>query len=318
MRKSVLWGALVLAAGVARAHEPEEAAKEQAAKEQQVAAPRPQQKAGGAQAAGPTSDAFNRACIDLLNGRTPEGEKAIQTLKEACSDLMAGRANDRIQAEKRRQQQVEAQEQLRQLAEGRQPGTPRSVEPGQAAAPAEPGNPVMAAFSELTSNRRMQAMGMRRGGPVSYTIITNPIGWFNGLGVNGEVFGAFRNAPKFSWIGGARYSQTDVSNGNAKTFGAMAGADWFVIGRNNEGLRLGPRVEVAAGRESIGQGDTTFGRMGLGGEVGYNFIATNGITGLVAGGLGGRVAGDEQNEDFESFVGGEFGPYAKIGFGFSW
>ena len=58
--------------------------------------------------------------------------------------------------------------------------------------------------------------------------------------------------------------------------------------------------------------------MGLSGEVGYNFIATNGITGLVAGGLGGRVAGDSQNEDFESFVGGEFGPYAKIGFGFSW
>jgi hypothetical protein len=58
--------------------------------------------------------------------------------------------------------------------------------------------------------------------------------------------------------------------------------------------------------------------MGLGGELGYNFIASNGVTGLLAGGLGGRVAGDDQNDDFESFVGGEFGPYVKVGLGFSW
>jgi hypothetical protein len=295
MRKSVVWAVVLLAAGTARAQQ------------QQGTAERQQ---GAAAPVGPTSDAFNRACVDLLNGRVPEGgEKAIQTLKDACSNLMAGRANERIQAEKQRQQQIAEQQQLKQ---------PR-VEPGQATAPAEPGNPVAAAFGELTSARRMESMGMRRGGrPVGYTIITNPIGWFNGLGVNAEVFGAFMDAPKFSWIGGARYSQTDVSNGNAKTFGALAGADWFIIGRNNEGLRLGPRVEVAAGRESVGTGSSTFARMGLGGEVGYNFIATNGITGLVAGGVGGRVAGDSQNEDFESFVGGEFGPYAKIGFGFSW
>jgi hypothetical protein len=30
------------------------------------------------------------------------------------------------------------------------------------------------------------------------------------------------------------------------------------------------------------------------------------------------VAGDEQNDDFASFVGGEFGPYLKLGLGFSW
>jgi hypothetical protein len=35
-------------------------------------------------------------------------------------------------------------------------------------------------------------------------------------------------------------------------------------------------------------------------------------------GLGGRVAGDSQNQNFASFVGGEFGPYAKIGVGYSW
>jgi hypothetical protein len=93
--------------------------------------------------------------------------------------------------------------------------------------------------------------------------------------------------------------------------------DFFAIGRNNEGLRIGPRVELAVGRETF-QGETTFARMGLSGEVGYNFVATNGLTGLVAGGLGGRIAGDNANENFTSFTGGEFGPYLKVGLGYSW
>jgi hypothetical protein len=161
-------------------------------------------------------------------------------------------------------------------------------------------------------------MGMRTAGPVAFTLITNPIGWFNGLGVNAEMFGAIPDQPKFSWVAGARYSNTDATAGDVSTFGAMGGIDWFIIGRNNEGLRVGPRFEVAAGRQEFGEEDDTFGRLGLSGEVGYNFIASNGITGLVAGGLGGRIAGDEENEDFESFVGGEFGPYLKLGLGFSW
>jgi hypothetical protein len=305
MRKSVVCAALLLAAGTGRAQE-RGTAEGQAQQQQPV---------------GPTSDAFNRACIDLLNGRTPQGEEAIRTLRDACSKLMAGRADQRIEAEKRREQQAQAQEQLRQIAAGKQQGDVR-VEPGQAAAPVEPGGGVLAAFgqaaSELTGRGRTMAMGMRRGGPVGYTLITNPIGYFTGLGVNAEFYGAIRDATKFSWATGARYSKTDVSNGTASTFGAMGGIDWFILGRNNEGLRVGPRVEIAAGREDIQGEDTTFGRMGLAGEVGYNFIATNGITGLVAGGLGGRVAGDEQNEDFESSVGGEFGPYLKLGLGYSW
>jgi hypothetical protein len=99
----------------------------------------------------------------------------------------------------------------------------------------------------------------------------------------------------------------------------MVGIDWFILGRNNEGIRVGPRLEVAGGREDFGNGNTTFGWLGLGGEVGYNFIASNGITGLAAVGLGGRVAGDEKNEDFKAFVGGtDFGPYVKDGLGYSW
>jgi hypothetical protein len=222
---------------------------------------------------------------------------------------MSGRANERIEAERK----LDAQRQAKAQGQAR-------VQPGQAAAPVEAGGGVLAAFeqagSELVGRSERLPMGMRRAGPVDYTLITNPVGWFNGLGVNAEVFGVIPPQPKFSWIAGARYSRTDATAGSVSTFGAVGGIDWFILGRNNEGLRVGPRVDVAAGREEFE--DNTFGRLGLGGEVGYNFIASNGITGLVAGGLGGRVAGDEENEDFESFVSGEFGPYAKIGFGFSW
>jgi hypothetical protein len=158
---------------------------------------------------------------------------------------------------------------------------------------------------------------MRQRGPVSYLLVTNPIGWFGGLGVNAELFGAFQDAPKFSWVLGARYSSTDATNGTASTFGGEVGADLFVIGQHNEGLRIGPRFELAAGRERF-QGSTTFARLGMAGELGYNFIATNGISGTLALGVGGRVAGNDKNDSFASFVGGEFGPYAKVGVGYSW
>jgi hypothetical protein len=318
MRKVTVCAAILLAAGAARGQERAEGQQGQqggsAVEGSQPDGRRAQ--AGGEphQRAGETSDAFERACIDLLQGRTPEGEKAVRALQDACRNLMAGRADERVQAEQQLRAQEQAREQLRLMAEGR-------VQPGQAAGPVEPGGGVLAAFgqaaSELTGRGRSGAMGMRPRGPVGYTLVTNPVGWFNGLGVNAELFGSFEDAPKFSWSTGARFSQTDATNGNVQTFGAMGGVDWFIIGRNNEGLRVGPRLEVAAGREEF-QGDTTFARMGLGGEVGYNFIASNGLTGLVAGGLGGRVAGDDENEDFASFVGGEFGPYLKLGLGFSW
>jgi hypothetical protein len=195
----------------------------------------------------------------------------------------------------------------------------RRVEPGRASAPAEPGQGVLAAFGragrELVSPPRPTEMGSRTYGPVVTTIVTNPIGWFTGLGVNLELFRSI--APKLSLVGGARYSKTAASNGSASAFGALAGADLFLFGRHNEGLRLGPRLEVAAGREDI-QGETTFGWVGLGGEAGWNFIASNGVTALLAGGFGGRVAGDERNDDFASFVGGELGPYVKLGLGWSW
>ena len=355
MRKVVGWVGILLAAGIARGQAQDQGDAQQqgaeATQPQGDAGPGPAS-AGGTESAGGTataggtasadssttaagpSDAFDRACVDLLHGRLPPGEKAIRALRDACANLMAGRADDQIQADQRRQAQLAAREQLRLQAEGRvqpgqsteglvQPGqsTEARVQPGQSTAAPEPGQGVLAAFgsaaSELAGSNRTRAMGMRPRGPVGYTLVTNPVGWFSGLGMNVELFGAFMDAPKFSWVAGARYSEADATNGTASTFGGMAGADLFIIGRNNEGLRIGPRLELAAGRERF-QGSTTFARLGMSGELGYNFIATNGITGLLAAGVGGRVAGNDKNDEFASFVGGEFGPYLKFGLGYSW
>jgi hypothetical protein len=315
----MVWAVLALAAVGARAQAQDQVNPQP--KNAQAGATQPPQPGSapaspqqGQVARGSTSDAFDRACVDMLHGQMPSDPKAIKVLRDACASVMAGRADERLEAERRRQEQLAAQEQLRAIAEGR-------VQPGTATTQPEAGQGVLAAFEqagrELTGSRPPGGMGMRRGGPVGYMLVTNPVGWFSGLGINAELWGVFRDAPKFSWVAGARYSVTDASNGTASTFGVEGGADWFIIGRNNEGLRLGPRVEFAAGREHF-QGNTTFARMGLGGEVGYNFIASNGISGNLALGLGGRVAGDSQNDSFASFVGGEFGPYAKIGVGFSW
>jgi hypothetical protein len=89
-----------------------------------------------------------------------------------------------------------------------------------------------------------------------------------------------------------------------------------MLGQYNSGLRIGPRLDLSFGRESS-TSTSTSARLGLTGEVGYNFISTNGITGMAAFGLGGRVAGDK-NEQLSSAVGGEFGPYVKLGVGYSW
>ena len=186
--------------------------------------------------------------------------------------------------------------------------------------PLAPGESVRAAFTDAGRElvgRRPSGPGVRARGPVTSTLVTNPIGWFSGLGMNAEYSRPFEAFPKLSWVAGARFSRTQASNGEVSAFGLDGGADLFVFGGRNEGLRVGPRLELAFGGEDI-QGRTTFGRVGASGEVGYNFIATNGITASAAGGIGGRLAGDSQNESFESFTGGELGPYLKFGLGYSW
>jgi hypothetical protein len=183
----------------------------------------------------------------------------------------------------------------------------------------EAGQSALAAFAlagnELVGNRPRGTRGMHRSGqPFESTVSTNPVGWFTGIGVNAEVLRSFR--PDLSWIAGAHYTQTNATERNLYTLGFVGGLDWFVLGQHNEGLRIGPRLDFSFGRE-VSTESTTSSRLGVAGEVGYNFIATNGITGQAAFGLGGRLAGDE-NEELSASAGGEFGPYVKLGVGYSW
>lgn len=299
--RTIAWMAVLLAAGMAQAQQAK------------------QNDAPAGTTAAKSSDAFDRACHDMLHGKMPEGEKAIRTLKDACADLMSGRADERIKEVEQKKAQAAAREQLRLASEGKSP----NVQAGQSAAAPQQGTGVLAAFGQAASELggRPPPPGTKVRAPASYSLYTNPIGWFTGLGVNAQMFGAIDSAPKFSWVTGLRYANADTTNGSASTFGAMAGADWYILGGNNKGMRLGPRLEVAAGRERFGSGDddtTTFARLGLSGEFGYNFLATNGVSGNAAVGLGGRVAGDSENENFASFVGGDFGPYVSVGLGYSW
>ncbi|HEX9051290.1 MAG TPA: hypothetical protein VF841_12230, partial [Anaeromyxobacter sp.] len=196
-----------------------------------------------------------------------------------------------------------------------------SAVPAQGRGDVQPGETVRAAFTnaagELTGHKRA-GLGQTSRGDVRNTLVSNPLGWFSGLGVNAEYERPFEQADKFSWIAAARYARANATNGNITTLGLGAGADLFLYGRNNEGIRIGPRLELALGSENV-QGSTTFARLGLSGEIGYDFIASSGLTAEVAGGLGGRLAGDAKNdENFASFTGGSLGPYLKLGVGFSW
>jgi hypothetical protein len=267
-----------------------------------------------------TSDAFDRACVDLMRGKTPPGAEATAALREACTTLM----NARIEERQRMEQRLEAQSAAAKAAAAQPaaPGAaPQKPAAGTSAAPAQPGQSVLSAFGkageELVGNRPRgtPGMGMQRGGqPYAWTLVTNPVGWFTGQGVNAELWRELFT--KFALIGGAHYSQTAASERTVYTLGFLAGADWFPIGRNNEGLRFGPRFDFSFGRDNSTNNNTS-SRLGIAGEVGYNFIASNGITGQAAFGLGGRVAGDK-NDELSSAVGGEFGPYVKIGLGYSW
>lgn len=277
-----------------------------------------QQSQSRAPPASKTSDAFNRACVDLLNGKPPA--QGADALRDACSGLMKERIEEKKKAEERA---AAAKSAAQQKAAEKGAAQPQAAA-GKATAAPEPGKSVLSAFgqagNELVGNRPPGAppkpgLGMQRSGqPYNWTLVTNPVGWFTGQGVNAELWRQFLT--RFSVIGGAHYSQTASSQRTVYTLGFLAGADWFPLGKNNEGLRFGPRLDLSFGHENSGNTNTST-RLGLAGEVGYNFIATNGITGQAAFGLGGRVVGDK-NEELSSAVGGEFGPYVKLGIGYSW
>jgi hypothetical protein len=277
--------------------------------------------AGSTQAPG-TSAAFDKACMDLLQGKTPKDPDAIEALRGACAKLMKTRSENQLRAQQAQAERAKQLEQIRAEQEQlrmQQQQLSKGAKPGKSAAAVQPGESVPSAFSragqELVGAAPRTPMGFRRGGqPFQNTVSTNTIGWFTGgIGINAEYMRSFEE--KFSWTAGAAYNQAAVSSANVYNLGFLGGADYFIIGRNNAGLRLGPRLDVSFGRQTAGAGVTA--RLGLTGEVGYNFLASNGITGSGAFGLGGRIAGNS-NDQLSSGAGGEFGPYVKLNVGFSW
>ncbi len=291
------WAAALVAliAATGCAHGSKKAAAQEKAAAPPQAAVQPQgaqppaagQPQGAGQASAGTTPGRTLAddCVDLLNGRAQPGVD-VAGLRARCEGLLRG-------------------------------GAVGAAGVGTATPPQ--GQDVPSGFApadrELVAPRRV-GLGMTSRGPVNNTLVTNPLGWFSGLGVNAIYMRPFP-WDHASWLVGARYSRTNASNGDVSAFGLGTGADLFLFGRNNEGLRIGPRFDLSFGRETV-QGSSSFARLGASAEIGFNYVAASGVTATVGGGYGVRLAGDAQDESFTSYTGGEDGPYLTLGVGYSW
>lgn len=151
---------------------------------------------------------------------------------------------------------------------------------------------------------------LRDGDRVRNTITTDPVGLVTGDGLNATY--ARSLTPKFSGLVGARYSQAQVVAGSLTSFGVNGGVDYYILGQHNEGLRIGPRLEVGFARQAIAEDATTAG-IGLAGEVAYDWIASNGLTAGAGAGLQFELGGNLE-QDVET----DWRPYGKINLGYSW
>lgn len=156
--------------------------------------------------------------------------------------------------------------------------------------------------------------GFGAGGTRLNTLITDVVGTFTGEGLNVEYQRPI--ADRISGVAGANYSRTSSTTGSLTAFGVAAGADFFPFTYAGQGLRVGPRLQLDFGQESV---DHTryFTDVGLGGEIGYNWQLSSGLALQLAGGLGGRIGG-ALTSGLDTRLGGDFGPYGKINVGWSW
>ena len=151
---------------------------------------------------------------------------------------------------------------------------------------------------------------LQDGRVVRNTITTSATGLFLGQGVNAAFQRSF--SEKFSGLLGANFSRTRAADGALTSFGAQAGVDWFIIGQYNEGLRLGPRLDVGLGADTVGDNET-FASIGIAGELGYNWIASNGITAGASAGLHGQTG-----SRINGLGVGTWFPYGSVNVGYSW
>jgi hypothetical protein len=161
--------------------------------------------------------------------------------------------------------------------------------------------------------QRQQGMASMGGGRTN-TLITDVVGTFTGQGLNVEYQRPI--AERISGVVGANYSRATSTTGDLTTFGGEVGADYFPFTYAGQGFRVGPRLALSFGRESV---DHTryLTDFGLGGEAGYNWQLSSGLSLQLAAGLGGRIGG-ALTSGLDTKLGGDFGPYGKINVGWSW
>jgi hypothetical protein len=169
----------------------------------------------------------------------------------------------------------------------------------------------------LRGEHKALPMGaLSSGKDVRNTLTTDPIATVTGDGLNLDYMHSLGN--KFDWDLGGRFARTQLGGAAATSFGVKGGVDYFIIGRHNEGLRIGPRVELGLGGTSQAGAGSTLGSFAAGGELGYNWIASNGLTAGLAGGLRELVGGQPVSVAGAPSVASSFGPYGKLNLGYSW
>ena len=160
-------------------------------------------------------------------------------------------------------------------------------------------------------------MGSTRRGDVRNTVTTDALGLISGNGLNATL--SHSMSPKWSFLGGVNYARTATPVGAATAFGLRAGADYFIMGQHNEGLRIGPRVDFGFGSNTLG-GTGGFAGVGAAGEIGYNWISSRGLTAGAGLGMRAGLGGSSLNTGaFGSRVGeADVGPYLDLNLGYSW
>jgi hypothetical protein len=209
------------------------------------------------------------------------------------------------------------------------------AQPGRSAGEPSSGSDVRTSLDQVGSNvskavsnaasdvgrnidqARQSGMSARRFGESGYhqTLITDIVGTFAGQGLNVEYQRPL--SERISGVVGANYSRSTSTTGSLTNFGGEVGLDYFPFSEvAGAGFRVGPRAALQMGQQSMDK-SRFFTDFGLGGELGYNWVGSSGLSLQVAGGLGGKVGG-ALTSGLDTRLGGDFGPYGKVNVGWSW
>ena len=172
--------------------------------------------------------------------------------------------------------------------------------------------------------------GMVRGHDVHNSVTTNPLTIATRSGPNLTYERSFGDhASGLLGIG------SQMSSG-AVLYGGMIGVNVYLTGRHNDGLYLGPRLNLGFGGGNsstiLGSGNTTAGGRfadafagargdpnRIGAELGYQWISGQGLTLGLGGGIdyGMRLYGSSPAVPYTVF-GSRLSPYGAVKVGWSW